>query len=256
MEKSEAVDGAHVRLAAIPPEKGDFVRWRLGGIEVSQHERYDGFADTQAVESMFPMSIERAARQRHTVHGHRKITAILDAAVVCFDKDMDQMIHEHPPRETEPDGVVVWLLFKAHSAARRACTIAGMEYFRSEVLMERWMRTHKAMDLPTCVPRSRACTGTGDSFMVEWKEHEVDIKVSTIMGTEAKIVGQVSSWKPAGITWVRVGLRAAALTPNTAANKSDKLSWDQAKARSLAGGTAIYLVLNRLDHSLPMTSKS
>ena len=44
-----------------------------------------------------------------------------------------------------------------------------------------------------------------------------------------------------------MGLRAVALTPNTAANTSDELSWDRAQARSLAGGTAIYLALNRLD---------
>ena len=47
--KSEAVQGTYVRLAAIPSEKGDLVRWRLGRIEVKQHERYDGFGDTQAV---------------------------------------------------------------------------------------------------------------------------------------------------------------------------------------------------------------
>ena len=75
------------------------------------------------------------------------------------------------------------------------------------------------------------------------KERTVDFEVSTIIGTETKIVKQVSSWRQAGITWVRVGPRAAALTPNT----SDELSWDHAKARSLADGTAIYLVLNRLD---------
>ena len=76
------------------------------------------------------------------------------------------------------------------------------------------------------------------------KEHKVDIKVSTIIGTEAKTVKQVSSWKPA---WVRVDPRAAPLTPNTAANTSDELSWDRAKARSFAGGAAICLVLNRLN---------
>ena len=59
-KKSEDVDGAHVRLAAIPSEKGDFVRWRLGSIEVNQHERYDGFADTQEVK-VFPTSMARAA---------------------------------------------------------------------------------------------------------------------------------------------------------------------------------------------------
>ena len=33
----------------------------------------------------------------------------------------------------------------------------------------------------------------------------------------------------------------------TTRNTSDELSWDRANARSLAGGTAIYLVLTRLD---------
>ena len=65
-----------------------------------------------------------------------------------------------------------------------------------------------------------------DSFKVElmidvfqnlksMKEHNVDIEVSTIIGTETKIVKQVSSWRPAGITWVR-------LKPNAA----DELSWE------------------------------
>ena len=74
-----------------------------------------------------------------------------------------------------------------------------------------------------------------DSFRTEWtievfqnvtsmKEHKVDTEVSTIFGTETKI------------TWVR-------LNPNA----SDELFWDRAKARSLAGGIAIYLVLDRLD---------
>ena len=70
------------------------MRWRFLSIEVNQHERYDGFADTQAVK-VFPMSMARAASQRHTVHGHRKSTAILDAAVACFHKDMDELIHIH-----------------------------------------------------------------------------------------------------------------------------------------------------------------
>ena len=33
-----------------PIWKMDFVRWRLVSIEVNQHERYDGFADTQALK--------------------------------------------------------------------------------------------------------------------------------------------------------------------------------------------------------------
>ena len=42
-----------------------------------QHERYDGFADTQALK-VSPTSKARAASQRHTEHGHRQITTILD----------------------------------------------------------------------------------------------------------------------------------------------------------------------------------
>ena len=34
-----------MRVAAIPRDDGDLVRLRLGSIEVSQHERYDGVAD-------------------------------------------------------------------------------------------------------------------------------------------------------------------------------------------------------------------
>ena len=70
-KKSEAIEGTHVRMAAIPSENGDFVRWRLGSVEVNQHERYDGFADTQALK-VFPTSVARALSQRHTEHGHRK----------------------------------------------------------------------------------------------------------------------------------------------------------------------------------------
>ena len=45
-----------------------------------------------------------------------------------------------------------------------------------------------------------------------------------------------------------MGLRAAALTPNTAANTLGELSWDRSKERSFAGGIAFYLVLdNGLD---------
>ena len=99
VKKSEAFDGAHGRMAAIPSEKGDFVRWRFVSIEVHhQRERCGGFADTQAVK-VFLLSMARAASQRHTVHRHRKITAILDATIACFHKDMDGLIHAHPPRE-------------------------------------------------------------------------------------------------------------------------------------------------------------
>ena len=77
---------------------------------------WNGFADAQALE-VFSMSAARAANQRHTEHVHRKSTAILDA---CFHRDMNELIHGHPPRETEPEGIVRWLLSKANSGARRA----------------------------------------------------------------------------------------------------------------------------------------
>ena len=87
VKKSEAFGGAHGRMAAIPSEKGDFVRWRFVSIEV------------QARVKVFLMSMARAVNQRHTLHCHRKITAILDATIACFHKDMDGLIHAHPPRE-------------------------------------------------------------------------------------------------------------------------------------------------------------
>ena len=40
------------------------MRWRLGSIDVKQHEQYDGFADTQALK-VFPTSKARAPSQRH-----------------------------------------------------------------------------------------------------------------------------------------------------------------------------------------------
>ena len=91
-----------MRLAAIPSEKRDLARWRIGSIEVNQHERYDGFADTQAL-NVFPTSKARAASQRHTEHGHHNITAILDATTACFQTNMDELILAHPPRETVSD---------------------------------------------------------------------------------------------------------------------------------------------------------
>ena len=68
---------------------------------------------------------------------------------------------------------------------------------------------HKAKDLNSDYDTS--LYGHKDSFEVElkidvlqdanaMKEHKLDIKASTIIGTEAKTVKQVSSWKPTGIT--------------------------------------------------------
>ena len=141
------------------------------------------------------MSMARAASQRHTVHGHRKITAILDACKACFHKDMDELIHAHPPRETGPECIVVRLLFKAHSGARRAARL-WLESFRNEVFMSVGRNAeamepnayHEAEDLNN--DDDASMYGHSDIFMVEvgidvfqdvtaMKEHNVDIAVST-----------------------------------------------------------------------------
>ena len=89
VKKSEAIDGTHVRMKEIASENEDFVRWILASMEVNQRERCDVFAGTQALK-VCRMSIARAASQRHTEHGHRKIIALLDAA-------MYELIYSHPP---------------------------------------------------------------------------------------------------------------------------------------------------------------
>ena len=63
VKKSEAIDGSHVRCAAIPC-------WTLVSTVVTQHERYDAFVDTRTVK-VFLLSMARQASHRHTVHGHR-----------------------------------------------------------------------------------------------------------------------------------------------------------------------------------------
>ena len=117
-KNSEAVHGIHVRMAAIPSENGDFVRWRLVSIEGNQYERYDGFADTQALK-VFPVDCKGS---RSTSHRARTSQDYCNHGrhFACFHTNIDELIHAHTPRETEPDGIVVWLLFKAHSGARRA----------------------------------------------------------------------------------------------------------------------------------------
>ena len=95
VKKSEAINGIHVRMAAIPSEMGDLARWRLVNMEVNQHERYDGFADTQDGKC-FPC---RWQEQQVNV---TQLVTILDGAIACFHTDMDDLIHAHPPRETKP----------------------------------------------------------------------------------------------------------------------------------------------------------
>ena len=188
--------------------------------------------------------------QRYIEHVHRKSTAILDA---CFHADMDELIRAHPPRETEPEYVVVWCLSRAHCGARRVAR-ARTSFFRNEVFViaggnAQAMEPNAHHKAEYWDDDSTSTVEHSDSFMEELR---MDIKSATIIETATKIVKQVSNWRPAGITWVRWGPRAAVLTPNTAAttrttrNALNELSWDRAKPRSLADGTETYLVLKRL----------
>ena len=136
--------------------------------------------------------------------------------------DMDELIRAHPPS----------------TAAR-----LWQEFVRNEAFMkaERKRRSYGAK----CVPQSRKLERRrytsgyvhGDEFTVELRtdgfqdakamsEHDVDINASNIIGTgqntKTKVVTQVSSWRPAGITLVRLEQsRAAELATNTDATTKD-----------------------------------
>ena len=99
VKRSEATDGTHVRMKVIAHNKGDIVRWRRVSMEVNQYERHSVFAGTPALK-VFRMLIANAASHRHTEHGHRRIIAILGAAVAFFHADMGEVIYAHPPAES------------------------------------------------------------------------------------------------------------------------------------------------------------
>ena len=150
------------------------------------------------------------------------------------DTDMDELIHAHPPRK----------------AARW-----WQEFIRNEVCMKAKCNAeatepnayHKVEDLND--DDASRCVHDNE-FMMELKtdgfqdvkvmsEHEVEINASIIIGTgqdtHTKVVKQVSSWRPAGITLVSMEQwRAAELSTNTDAttktmrNTTDEFSWERA----------------------------
>ena len=191
-----------------------------------------GIAQTLKV---FSMSTARAASQSHTEHVHRKSTAILDA---CFHTDMHELIHAHPPGETEAEGVVVRLFSKAHYGTRKAAQV-WQEFFRNEVFVSAGGNA-RAME-PNAYPKVEYWDDDddSDSFVVEWR---MDIKSATIIETTTQIVKQVSNWRSASITWVRLEPR----TTRTTRNDWNEFSWERAKLRSLADGTETHLMLKRL----------
>ena len=73
-KRSEATEGTHVRMKII-----------------ARYERHGVFAGTPALK-VFRMMIAKAASQRQTEHGHRKVIAILDVAVAFFHANMEYVI--------------------------------------------------------------------------------------------------------------------------------------------------------------------
>ena len=122
VKKSEATDGTHVRMKVIGSEKGDLVRWRLVSMEVNQYERHAVFAGTPALK-VFRMLIAKEASHRHSEHGHRKVVAILHAAVAFLLADMDEVIYAHPPTDAEPDRCMV--VAQGSLRNEKSCTIVA-----------------------------------------------------------------------------------------------------------------------------------
>ena len=70
------------------------------------------------------MLTARTTNQSQTECGHRKNATILNTTVVFLHTlvtvtDMEELIHAHPPREIDPENMIVWLLFKTRSGAAR-----------------------------------------------------------------------------------------------------------------------------------------
>ena len=131
VKKSEAADGAHVRMKIIAQNNGDLVRWNLS-IWNSITTNITTCLQAHPALKALHMLIAKAASLSHAEHGHRKVIAILDVAVALFHADMEEKIFAHPPAEAEPDRTVVWLLIRAHYGTRKAARL-WQEFLRNEV---------------------------------------------------------------------------------------------------------------------------
>ena len=117
------MDEPHVCMIAIPSDEVDVKHWKIVSSGVNQHERYQSFADTQASKKV-PMLTTRTANQSQTEYGHRKNITILNTTdaflhTLVTVTDMEESIHANAPGETDPDDMIVWLLFKTRSGAAR-----------------------------------------------------------------------------------------------------------------------------------------
>ena len=121
--ENETIDETHVRTTAILSGEVDGKHWKIVRSGVNQHKKYQNFADTQAPKEV-RMLTTRTTNQSQTEYGHRKNNTILNTTFVFLHTfltvtDMEELIHAHPPTETDPDDMTVLLLFKTRSGAAR-----------------------------------------------------------------------------------------------------------------------------------------
>ena len=113
--ENETIDETHERTTAILSGEVDGTHWKIVRSGVNQHKRYQDFADTQAPKEV-GMLTTKTTKQSQTHYGHRKNYTILNTTFVFLHTlltvtDMEELIHAHPPRETDPDDMTVLELF-------------------------------------------------------------------------------------------------------------------------------------------------
>ena len=215
VEKSEAIDGTHVRIKEIGK-----LRY---GFEEFVHRKVD-----KVIEEIEQVKL---MEKRDDTSHQRQIDHVVTG--------MDELIYAHPRREAEPDCAVVWLLLKAHAGARKAARL-WQEWFRNGVFVKAGWKAvavepnvhHKVENLnddddaSTCVH--------GDDIMVKSRidviqdakamsEHKVDIEVLAIIGPGQNIKGQDRETSPVLETrWDHAGqIGAVVLTPGTAVGRTN-----------------------------------
>ena len=76
---------------------------------------------------------------------------------MCFHEDKDQLVHAHPPRETEPEGIVVALLSRAHSEQEEPRKRVK-SFFSQRSTHEHWME--RRSDGAEAYHKAEPLTGT------------------------------------------------------------------------------------------------
>ena len=224
---------------------------------------YDGFRRHASIESVFHVD---GKSSKSTSHRTRTAKDCCNPGRVFPAQTwMNRSMHIH--QEKLSQSVLVYRCCPKLILEQGEPHERGRRFFRTEVFVSAGGNA-EAME-PSAYHKAECWDD--DSFTVEWrmdvfrevkalKEHKVDITSATITETSTKIVKQVSNWRPAGTSWLKLEPKAAVLTPNTTAttrttrNTLNELSWDRAKPRSLAGG--VELSSCSRGWSLPMTAKS